>query len=102
MHLFALALVAAAAPPAAANRLALTISGGVSLGNYEAGLTWAIAQYIRRSSLDLELSAVTGSSAGSVNALLAAGQGVEDRRGNGDAPPRRQRVPERLPARGRR
>jgi predicted acylesterase/phospholipase RssA len=77
MHLFALALVVAA-PPAALNRLALTISGGVSLGNYEAGLTWTIAQYLRRTSRDLELAAVTGSSAGSVNALLAAAQWCED------------------------
>jgi predicted acylesterase/phospholipase RssA len=77
MHLFALALVMAA-PPVALNRLALTISGGVSLGNYEAGLTWTIAQYLRRSSRDLELAAVTGSSAGSVNALLAAAQWCED------------------------
>src|SRR5260370_7535818 len=81
MHLFALALVVAAppaAPPAAANRLALTISGGVRLGDYEAGLPWTIAQYLRRSSRDLALAAVTGSSAGSVNALLAAAQWCED------------------------
>ena len=70
----ALALLAAAP----AEKLALTISGGVSLGNYEAGLTWAVTQYLRRSPGQLELAAVTGASAGSVNALLAAAVSCED------------------------
>ena len=41
MILLALALLAAPPPSLPRGRLAFTISGGVILGSYEAGLTWA-------------------------------------------------------------
>jgi predicted acylesterase/phospholipase RssA len=56
---------------------ALTISGGVSLGAYEAGLNWVILKALRieqeagRIPIP-ELIGVTGASAGSVNALISA------------------------------
>ncbi|WP_342374922.1 patatin-like phospholipase family protein [Myxococcus stipitatus] len=60
---------------------ALTISGGVSLGAYEAGLSWALVRYLREIEKDAQanlserhprLVTVTGASAGSINALLVA------------------------------
>ncbi len=59
---------------------ALTISGGVSLGSYEAGLNWTLVRAFRAQAemsalLDRRrphLVAVTGASAGSINALLVA------------------------------
>src|SRR5712671_3249099 len=87
--LIALALVAApAAGPRAADpaedHFALTISGGVSLGAYEAGLNWAVVRFLRVRAREFNqprallpsrrpnLVAVTGASAGSIDALLAA------------------------------
>ncbi|WP_237757816.1 patatin-like phospholipase family protein, partial [Anaeromyxobacter sp. PSR-1] len=61
--------------------VAFTVSGGVSLGAYEAGLSWATVRYltaVREGRGELaalfrpRLAAVTGTSAGAVNALLAA------------------------------
>ncbi|HYV67510.1 MAG TPA: hypothetical protein VE964_14795, partial [Myxococcales bacterium] len=51
--LIAVALLAAPVPAAAADdraedRFALTISGGVSLGAYEAGLNWALVRFLRQ------------------------------------------------------
>jgi predicted acylesterase/phospholipase RssA len=74
------ASVAGAAEPPPANDFALTISGGVSLGAYEAGLTWATVRFLRMvraqeagtPRFQPHLAAVTGASAGSINALLAA------------------------------
>ena len=59
---------------------ALTITGGVSLGAYEAGLNWALVTFFKRANaFESEaglprprLLAVAGASAGSINALLAA------------------------------
>ena len=60
---------------------ALTISGGISLGAYEAGLNWALLRYIKtqqqaRIHQDSEvypaLVAITGASAGSINGLISA------------------------------
>lgn len=48
----------------------LTISGGLSLGNYEAGLNWALLK--SRSPAEYDLRAATGASAGAINALLSA------------------------------
>lgn len=68
-------------PGRAVDPYALTISGGVSLGSYEAGLNWALVRSLRiaedyASSSDLlwrpQLVAITGASAGALNALLAA------------------------------
>ena len=60
------------------NKLALTISGGASLGNYEAGLTWASVRYLRTPPRLTELAAVTGASAGAANAVMAAAMWCED------------------------
>ena len=79
MILLALALLAAPPPSGARGKLALTISGGVSLGSYEAGLTWAIVRYLRASDRGTDLAAVTGASAGAVNALMAAAMWCEER-----------------------
>jgi predicted acylesterase/phospholipase RssA len=57
--------------------LSMVISGGVSLGAYEAGYNWAMVKMlskIRDNSHKVEpkLRSVTGASAGSINALLTA------------------------------
>jgi predicted acylesterase/phospholipase RssA len=57
--------------------LSMVISGGVSLGAYEAGYNWAMIKMlsnIRESSqlVEPKLRSVTGASAGSINALLTA------------------------------
>jgi len=75
-------VLAGAAPAAEENRLedgyALTLSGGVSLGSYEAGLNWALVRTLRTKMNEMllrrqpRLVAVTGASAGSINALLVA------------------------------
>src|SRR5262249_36667391 len=72
----------ASASPAEEARLedgyALTLSGGVSLGSYEAGLNWALVRVFRAEMREMllrrqpRLVGVTGASAGSINALLAA------------------------------
>lgn len=59
---------------------ALAVRGGVSLGSYEAGINWATIKYmktLRRSALVknknyIELKAVSGASAGSINSLITA------------------------------
>ena len=78
----ALALLTTAAPGRGEGRLddgyALTLSGGVSLGSYEAGLNWALVRLFRTGMGELlvrrnpRLVGVTGASAGSINALLVA------------------------------
>jgi hypothetical protein len=78
---------APAAPPAPAADptppppLALTVSGAVSLGTYEAGLLHYLLETVRQGPGARELRLLTGASAGSVNALLAILQHC------GDAPP---------------
>lgn len=62
--------------------VALTISGGVSLGSYEAGLNWALVRYLKahrkggpyeKDGLSAtDLRAVSGASAGNINAVLSA------------------------------
>ncbi|HZZ83960.1 MAG TPA: patatin-like phospholipase family protein [Anaeromyxobacteraceae bacterium] len=60
--------------------VALVLSGGVSLGSYEAGLSWAVVRFSRAVSARPlaagwgapRLVALTGASAGSINALLSA------------------------------
>lgn len=68
----------------AAQPVVLTIEGGGSLGVYEAGMTWAFVRLFKQQDsanrarqrnsalLPLRLAAVSGASAGSINALLAA------------------------------
>ena len=59
-------------------RFALTISGGASLGAYEAGATWAFLRFMRGleeggpEAARTRLAVATGASAGSLNATLAA------------------------------
>ncbi|MDX5586300.1 MAG: patatin-like phospholipase family protein [Aureibaculum sp.] len=54
----------------------LTISGGISLGVYEAGLNWVIIEQLRNGRLKgdemVRLLAITGASAGAINTLIAA------------------------------
>ncbi|HEY6873217.1 MAG TPA: patatin-like phospholipase family protein [Geobacteraceae bacterium] len=57
---------------------AFAISGGISLGSYEAGINWAFLKYLkvlredalREHVLPPKLMAVTGASAGGINALM--------------------------------
>ena len=55
----------------------MVISGGVSLGAYEAGYNWALINMIKREKatskfVDPQLLSVAGASAGSINSLLTA------------------------------
>ncbi|MEM8606597.1 MAG: patatin-like phospholipase family protein [Myxococcota bacterium] len=59
------------APPGG-REVALTISGGVSLGAYEAGYLYLTTQSMRHSRGRYNLRLVAGASAGSVNSVLAA------------------------------
>ncbi len=57
--------------------LSLVISGGVSLGAYEAGYNWALITLLRQMQksnpqVNTELRSVAGASAGSINSLLSA------------------------------
>lgn len=59
-------------PSTAKVPLAITISGGVSLGAYEGGFLYYLTELIKRNRDRLDLKVVTGASAGSVNTLLTA------------------------------
>ncbi|HLL53689.1 MAG TPA: hypothetical protein VK447_09095, partial [Myxococcaceae bacterium] len=68
-------------PEPAAVGVAVTISGGISLGSYEAGYNWALVRYIKsrgaagrkpNDPAPLALVGVTGASAGSINTMLTA------------------------------
>ncbi len=63
---------AGASPLANKQPLALTVSGGVSLGVYMAGFVYFTTELVKREGLPLELVLTTGASAGSANALVAA------------------------------
>lgn len=63
---------AASALPERADVLALTVSGGVSLGSHEAGMLHLLTEALRRSPGSAQLKVVTGASAGSANAVIAA------------------------------
>ena len=78
MILLAIALLAAP-PSQPRGKIAVTLSGGVSLGSYEAGLAWTVVRYLRASDRGVDLAAVTGASAGAANALMAAVMWCEDR-----------------------
>ncbi|MEN0068318.1 MAG: patatin-like phospholipase family protein [Myxococcota bacterium] len=52
--------------------VALVVSGGVSLGSYQAGFLYYLTEVTRRRSDAFELSVLTGTSAGSINAVLSA------------------------------
>ncbi|MCA9736081.1 MAG: patatin-like phospholipase family protein [Gemmatimonadetes bacterium] len=67
-------------PPEHRAPVALTISGGKSLGSYQAGVNWGLIQGMKHSveaghgahARPYELLAVTGASAGNINALISA------------------------------
>ena len=71
-----------------------TVSGGISLGVYEAGLTWGVVRYLQAARAGEgpllfrpSLATVTGASAGAVNAFVAAALWCErpEHRGGVDA-----------------
>lgn len=80
----------APAPPRVADsvRVALSLSGGISYGSYQAGLNYALVDLIKRRDLarldflpahraaqlpsEMSIAAATGASAGNVNALISA------------------------------
>lgn len=72
------ALLKPPAPPGAASPthrgapLAITISGGVSLGAYEAGVVYYLISFLRKNPGLFDARVFTGASAGSMNALLGA------------------------------
>lgn len=50
----------------------ISASGGTSKGAYQAGVNWALMQYLKEHRGNYDLKAVTGASAGNVDALLVA------------------------------
>ena len=65
------------------NRLSLAISGGASLGAYEAGLIWGLIEVLRQvdntkdwsqggEPLPIEVTSIAGTSAGGINTILSA------------------------------
>src|SRR5215471_5415870 len=60
-----------AAEPERPEALALTVSGGVSLGTYQAGYLYFAIEASRRLAAAPPLRLITGASAGSINALMA-------------------------------
>jgi predicted acylesterase/phospholipase RssA len=50
--------------------LALSISGGTSLGAYEAGYCYYFTEWVKKNEALFDLRVVTGTSAGSINALI--------------------------------
>lgn len=78
--------VAAGAGAQGTERYAIVASGGVSLGSYQAGVSYALVQdLVRRNDNPAagkprpELAVVTGASAGNINAFLAALTWFQDR-----------------------
>ena len=75
-------------PDRTADMYSLTISGGVSLGAYEAGFNWTAVRFMKRIDelavrgkfpRQPHLAGVTGASAGAINALLSAALWCEQR-----------------------
>ena len=72
---------AATAAPEPAKRYSLAISGGASMGAYEAGLNWGILHFLRRygqadpvlggENRPLTLTSMAGASAGGINSILS-------------------------------
>src|SRR3954471_894992 len=62
--------LAAAAAQAARPPASITISGGVSLGSYEAGLVYYVVEAMRLNPAAATPRIVTGASAGSVNGFM--------------------------------
>src|SRR5436305_11102764 len=62
--------LAAAAAQSAQPPASITISGGVSLGSYEAGLVYYMVEVMRLNASAATPRMVTGASAGSVNGFM--------------------------------
>lgn len=77
-------VLAPSSPPPGPIPLAITVSGAVSLGAWQAGFLHYLVETIKRNERELELELVTGASAGTINALIAAmelsGEPIEDPR----------------------
>jgi len=58
--------------PSSEKPFALTISGGISLGVYEAGLNWVLVENLRKHRDRFQLETITGASAGAINTLVSA------------------------------
>jgi hypothetical protein len=65
----------------APRQIALTVSGGISLGSYEAGYNWGLLRHVKARASEkwvpgappaLEIIGVAGASAGAINTLLTA------------------------------
>jgi hypothetical protein len=78
----------AATPAGHRPALSFTISGGVSLGAYEAGFLYYALEASRRSPALPELRLVTGASAGSANGLIAVLAQCQERAGEPPEDPR--------------
>ena len=65
--------------------LALTVSGGVSLGAYQAGYLYYLAEVAKENPDLLEFNLITGASAGLINAVLTL-MALGDRQNSGDDP----------------
>lgn len=79
--LWSISALCTASPQNKAVPISLAISGGISLGSYEAGLNWAIVRQLklmrqhpeqRSDKYPAELVAISGASAGGINALVSA------------------------------
>ncbi len=57
-------------PSSRVTPLALTISGAVSLGGYEAGFLYYLSEFLKRNPAAADLKVVTGASAGSLNGFI--------------------------------
>ena len=51
--------------------ISFTISGGVSLGTYQAGYIYYITELFKRNQINSQLKEITGASAGAINAMLS-------------------------------
>jgi predicted acylesterase/phospholipase RssA len=68
--ILALLIASSAKAEAPAVPVSLTVSGGVSLGAYEAGYLYYTSRFIRENKKNSSLKLVTGASAGAINSLL--------------------------------
>ncbi|MEN8143263.1 MAG: patatin-like phospholipase family protein, partial [Thermodesulfobacteriota bacterium] len=66
------AAIAQKSAPGKETPYALTISGGISLGVYEAGLNWVLIENLKDNQGDYPLEAITGASAGAINTIISA------------------------------
>ncbi len=75
--LLSLILLTTLQAQATKKEFSLIISGGISLGAYEAGYNWALLKYMRHikynsTNSDIDLKSIAGASAGAINTLMSA------------------------------